>query len=263
MVSQRRTVVGHLRRDLAVPGAAREPDPEGAEGPLQELGPRVRVVDVAAAVPAGDLRTCVLDPRRRLRLLRHLAALRPRGVDLREHRLHDRHAGRHQQRLPRDEGPLPAGRAPAGQRRRRAGAPLPAVAVFGVVLVVLRHDVDWEYMWLLPIAVVTMLVFAGLGMLLAATNVYARDTGHLLDLLVARLVLADADPVPVQRAAAYFTEHGFPSGTLLINPVTLRGDHVPAGDLRQELVSTVSPSCPTGRRSGTCGTSSSCSPWRS
>jgi ABC-2 type transport system permease protein len=95
------------------------------------------------------------------------------------------------------------------------------MVAFGVVLVLLRHGVAWEYVWLLPIATVTMtMVCAGIGMLLAATNVYARDTQHLFDMLVLAWFWLTPILYQYQRAAVYFTAHGFPSGTLLINPAT-------------------------------------------
>ena len=59
------------------------------------------------------------------------------------------------------------------------------IAAFAVVLLVSRHPVDWEYVWLLPIALATcLIVCAALALLLAPSNVYARDTMHLLELLV-------------------------------------------------------------------------------
>lgn len=55
--------------------------------------------------------------------------------------------------------------------------------VLGVVLLVLRWDVAWEYVPLLPVALVALLVLtAALGVLLSAVNVYLRDTQHFLEL---------------------------------------------------------------------------------
>src|SRR3954447_14366144 len=51
------------------------------------------------------------------------------------------------------------------------------------VLLLLRYNVDWGYVWLLPIALATLLVFVGaVAIMLGAMNVYLRDTGHLLEL---------------------------------------------------------------------------------
>lgn len=50
-------------------------------------------------------------------------------------------------------------------------------------LVVLRRGIAWSYLPALPVALVVLVLFtAGLGLLLAAVNVYARDTQHLLEL---------------------------------------------------------------------------------
>jgi ABC-2 type transport system permease protein len=52
-------------------------------------------------------------------------------------------------------------------------------------LVVFRWSVSLEYVWLvLPALLVTLLLGSALGILLSAVNVYARDTQHLLELVV-------------------------------------------------------------------------------
>jgi len=51
------------------------------------------------------------------------------------------------------------------------------------VLVVVRWNVAWSYLVLLPLALVALLVLAaGLGILLSAVNVRLRDTQHFLEL---------------------------------------------------------------------------------
>ena len=53
------------------------------------------------------------------------------------------------------------------------------------MLVAFQHNVDWSLIWLLPIALFTLLVFvSALGILLSAVNVYARDMQHLLELIL-------------------------------------------------------------------------------
>ena len=57
----------------------------------------------------------------------------------------------------------------------------------GIVLIaallVFRWDVAWEYIPLIPVALVGILLLAGaLGILLSALNVYLRDTQHFLEL---------------------------------------------------------------------------------
>lgn len=53
------------------------------------------------------------------------------------------------------------------------------------MLIVFQHNIDWPLIWLLPLALATLLVFvAALGILLSAVNVYARDMQHLLELII-------------------------------------------------------------------------------
>jgi ABC-2 type transport system permease protein len=48
---------------------------------------------------------------------------------------------------------------------------------------VARYHVDWEYLWLVIPAIVTLLLFtAALGIFLAAVNVYMRDLQHLMEI---------------------------------------------------------------------------------
>lgn len=55
--------------------------------------------------------------------------------------------------------------------------------VLAVVLIIVRYDIGWSYLPLLPAALLVLLVLtAGLGILLAAMNVYLRDTAHFLEL---------------------------------------------------------------------------------
>ncbi|MGQ0824003.1 MAG: ABC transporter permease [Actinomycetota bacterium] len=55
--------------------------------------------------------------------------------------------------------------------------------VLVVVLTVVRWDIAWEYLPLLPPALLAVLLVASaLGILLSATNVYLRDTQHFLEL---------------------------------------------------------------------------------
>ena len=53
------------------------------------------------------------------------------------------------------------------------------------VLLVTRFSVDWSFIWMIIPAVITLVVLASaFAILLSATNVYARDTTHLLELLL-------------------------------------------------------------------------------
>src|SRR3974390_3335331 len=56
-------------------------------------------------------------------------------------------------------------------------------AVLFAVLAIVRWHVAWAYLPMLPIALVALLLVTGaLGILLAAVNVYLRDTQHFLEL---------------------------------------------------------------------------------
>jgi len=55
--------------------------------------------------------------------------------------------------------------------------------VLFVTLAVIRWDVAWSYVAFLPLALIALLILTGaLGILLAAANVYLRDTQHFLEL---------------------------------------------------------------------------------
>jgi ABC-2 type transport system permease protein len=55
--------------------------------------------------------------------------------------------------------------------------------VLFVTLAVIRWDVAWSYVALLPLALVAALLLTGaIGILLSAMNVYLRDTQHFLEL---------------------------------------------------------------------------------
>lgn len=57
--------------------------------------------------------------------------------------------------------------------------------VLVTMLFAFQHNIDWTLVWLLPFALVTLIVFvSALGILLSAVNVYARDMQHLLELIL-------------------------------------------------------------------------------
>jgi ABC-2 type transport system permease protein len=92
---------------------------------------------------------------------------------------------------------------------------------FGIVLLVLRHPVDWSYVWLLPIAAAVLTMFlSSLALLLSTVNVYARDTQHLLDLALQGMFWAIPVLYEYQRVSNWFVGHGWPSWTPLLNPFT-------------------------------------------
>lgn len=92
---------------------------------------------------------------------------------------------------------------------------------FAAVLLVSRHAVEWSYVWLVPVALVTaILVCATLALVLAPLNVYARDTMHLLELLVLGWFWATPILYQYERSAGWLERHGIGEWVLLANPAT-------------------------------------------
>jgi ABC-2 type transport system permease protein len=95
------------------------------------------------------------------------------------------------------------------------------LGVLFAVLAVLRHPVAWNYMWLIPIAIVAVIVLcASLGMLLGAVNVYARDTQHLLELALLAWFWLTPILYPFARVSSFLASHGLPTSLAFLNPVT-------------------------------------------
>lgn len=95
------------------------------------------------------------------------------------------------------------------------------IVAFAFVLAVTTHPVDWAYMWLLPFALATCLIIcATFALLLAPCNVYARDTAHLLELLVLGWFWATPILYQYERATEWLSTHGIGEWVQLINPAT-------------------------------------------
>jgi ABC-2 type transport system permease protein len=92
---------------------------------------------------------------------------------------------------------------------------------FFIVLALTRHDVDWAYVPLLPLAFVTCLVWCmALAILLAPLNVIARDTQHLLELAILAWFWATPILYQYDRAADWVGSQGVPGSIILVNPFT-------------------------------------------
>ena len=95
------------------------------------------------------------------------------------------------------------------------------LATLGVILLVAGHDVAWSELWLLPLAIVVVVVLcAALGSLLSVVNVYARDTQHLLDLLMVAWFWATPIIYQYERTTAWLAERSLPTWLPLLNPMT-------------------------------------------
>ena len=93
--------------------------------------------------------------------------------------------------------------------------------VLVLAIVVFRFDVDWGYVWLVvPAIVVLLLLTAAVAVFLAAANVYARDTQHLLEL--ALLAWFWMTPIVYQwdLQAREIAESGRTPMLTLLNPMT-------------------------------------------
>lgn len=92
---------------------------------------------------------------------------------------------------------------------------------FAIILAATRHDIAWSYVWLLPIAVITVaLLCAALALLLSVLNVWARDTQHLLELALTALFWANPIIYEYHRASNWFRSQGLPGWLPLLNPFT-------------------------------------------
>jgi ABC-2 type transport system permease protein len=93
--------------------------------------------------------------------------------------------------------------------------------VLAVSLVVFRFHIDWGYVWLfIPALVALVLLTSAFAIFLAAANVYARDTQHLLEL--ALLAWFWMTPIVYQwdLPARELHDRGYSPMLTLLNPVT-------------------------------------------
>jgi ABC-2 type transport system permease protein len=95
------------------------------------------------------------------------------------------------------------------------------LGTFAIVLAVARHRVDWRFVPLLPIATLALLVvLTALGLLLAAANVYARDTEHLLEFAVQGWFWLTPIVYTFGRFEGGVVSRSLPAWIPLLNPFT-------------------------------------------
>lgn len=95
------------------------------------------------------------------------------------------------------------------------------MGAFAIVLVAAQHPVDWSYMWLLVPAIITAIIFcSAAAVFLSALNVKARDTQHLLEILLLGWFWLTPMLYTWQRSASWLKGEGVTSAVLLINPIT-------------------------------------------
>jgi ABC-2 type transport system permease protein len=89
------------------------------------------------------------------------------------------------------------------------------------VLLVIWYPVDWSYIWLVvPAVAVLILLGAAFAIMLSAMNVYARDTGHLLELAMLAWFFLTPILYPYELVANKLAGKGWPSWLGLLNPIT-------------------------------------------
>jgi ABC-2 type transport system permease protein len=94
-------------------------------------------------------------------------------------------------------------------------------AALGIFLVIFQWAPAWGYLWMLiPAMVALILLAAGLGILLGATNVYARDTQHLLGLVITAWFWLTPILISYKQISGRLAERGIPEWVLMLNPVT-------------------------------------------
>lgn len=90
-----------------------------------------------------------------------------------------------------------------------------------LVLIVFRYGIDLEYAWLLPLGLLTVLLFSSaVGIFCAALNVRARDLQHLVELMMLAWFWMTPIVYPWHTTASAFDERGLPTGLTLVNPLT-------------------------------------------
>jgi ABC-2 type transport system permease protein len=90
--------------------------------------------------------------------------------------------------------------------------------VLFVVLAIVRWDLAWAYVPLIPLALIVLLLLtSALGILLSAVNVYLRDTSHFLEL--ALLAWFWVTPI-VYQFQLVGVRHGWSKWPWFANPVT-------------------------------------------
>jgi ABC-2 type transport system permease protein len=88
-------------------------------------------------------------------------------------------------------------------------------------LIVFRFDVDWGYVWLVVPAIVALLLLtSAFSIFLAAANVYARDTQHLLELALLAWIWMTPIIYQWDLQARVLSDHGASPMLTLLNPMT-------------------------------------------
>lgn len=95
------------------------------------------------------------------------------------------------------------------------------LSVFTAILAVIRHHIAWDFLWLAPIAILVLLLFVlALSLFMAAANVYARDTQHLLEMVTMGWFWLTPVVYPFGLVERFLIQENVPTWIVLLNPVT-------------------------------------------
>jgi len=79
---------------------------------------------------------------------------------------------------------------------------------------------DWRWVWLVvPALAVLLLLTSAFAIFLSAINVYARDTQHLLDVVLMAWMWVTPLVYQWELPAKKLHEHGIPASFILVNPI--------------------------------------------
>lgn len=105
-----------------------------------------------------------------------------------------------------------------------------------IFMIIFRVLPTWGYLWLVPIAMVALLIFASaLAVFLSAVNVYLRDTRHLIEVLLVAWFWGTPVVYPYMELAVPINKHGL-LWVYLLNPVV-----TPVVTFQRALYGKVSP----------------------
>lgn len=97
---------------------------------------------------------------------------------------------------------------------------LQCVVLLGA-LALFQHPVSFEYIWLIPLALLAIVLLAGgVGIFLSAANVPLRDTEHLVELAILLWFWMTPIVYPYMLVAQKMVDHGLDPRLFRLNPVT-------------------------------------------
>jgi ABC-2 type transport system permease protein len=95
------------------------------------------------------------------------------------------------------------------------------LGVLFVIALASRYELDWAWLpMMVPALVVCVVLASGLAILFSTVNVYARDTQHLLELVLQIWFWLSCVIVSYAGIGNNLRQDGVASGVLLINPMT-------------------------------------------